>query len=166
MSPTDRPDVWDERTTLLTMWRYTRAVAAAKCSDAPATAIGAPTVPTSPLTTLGGIANHQRWVEHWWLDVVFLGHEDRAPWTDADPDAEFRIGAEQPISLTLREWADQSAAIEAAIEGHDLDERGRDWRRSTEPPTLRWVLLHLIEENARHNGHLDLLREIADGATG
>jgi len=50
----------------------------------------------------------------------------------------------------------------------DLDTSSRgdlgEWR--TEPVTMRWILLHLIEETARHNGHLDVLRELADGARG
>jgi hypothetical protein len=52
------------------------------------------------------------------------------------------------------------------VGGPDLGARSATPPRSGETPTLRWVVLHLIEENARHNGHLDLLRELADGVTG
>ena len=52
------------------------------------------------------------------------------------------------------------------LAGLDLDDLSATPFRSGEKPMLRWVLLHLVEENARHNGHLDILRELADGRTG
>ena len=52
------------------------------------------------------------------------------------------------------------------LAGLDLDDLSSTPFRSGEKPTLRWVLLHLVEENTRHNGHLDILRELADGRTG
>ena len=69
-------------------------------------------------------------------------------------------------SQTLQEYVEQAVRTDAIIAGLDLDDRSASPFRSGEHPTLRWVILHLIEENARHNGHLDILRELADGATG
>jgi Lon protease-like protein len=91
---------------------------------------------------------------------------DLGPWTAAEPDREFSVGAETPLAQTLEEYAAQAVRTDAIIAGLDLDDVSATPFRSGERPTLRWVLLHLIEENARHNGHLDLLRELADGQTG
>lgn len=166
MTRTDTPQAWDERTTLLTMLQYTRDTAAAKCEALAGEQAGRQLLPTSPLTTIGGIVNHMRWVEHSWVENRFVGGPDLGPWTDEEPDKEFSIGAEVPLDQTLREYAEQARRTDQIISGLDLEARSQTPLRSGERPTLRWVVLHLIEENARHNGHLDILREMADGVTG
>lgn len=166
MTPDDEPTAWDERSTLLTMLRYTREVAAAKCRDLAAEHASAAPLTTSPLMTIGGVVNHLRWVEHSWVENRFVGGPDLGPWTDESPDQEFVDGAQTPLEDVLRAYADQAARTDRIIEGLDLDDRSATPLRSGEHPTLRWVLLHLVEENARHNGHLDILRELADGTTG
>jgi uncharacterized damage-inducible protein DinB len=166
MTPNDEPSAWDERSTLLTLLRYARDVAVAKCRDlAPEHAAEAP-LATSPLMTIGGVVNHLRWVEHFWIESGFVGGPDLGPWTDESPDQEFIDGARTPLEDVLRAYADQRARTDRIIEGLDLDDRSATALRSGEHPTLRWVILHLIEETARHNGHLDILRELADGSTG
>jgi uncharacterized damage-inducible protein DinB len=166
MTRTDTPTAWDERTTLLTLLDYTRQTARAKCEGLAPRHVGAAPLATSPLTSIGGVVNHMRWVEHSWIECRFVGGPDLGPWTDEEPDKEFSIGAETPIEQTLAEYDDQIARTDAIIAELDLDDRSHTPFRSGERPTLRWVILHLIEENARHNGHLDVLRELADGTTG
>jgi uncharacterized damage-inducible protein DinB len=116
--------------------------------------------------TLGGVVNHMRWVEHSWIENRFVGGPDLGPWTEEEPDREFSLGATTPIAQTLEEYAAQAQRTDAVVAGLDLDDVSATPFRSGESPTLRWVLLHLVEENARHNGHLDILRELADGRTG
>ena len=166
MTRTDRPEAWDERTTLLAMLQYTRDTAAEKCRDLADHHVGAAPLPGSPLMTLGGVVNHMRWVEHSWIETRFVGGPDLGPWTDDEPDREFTLGATTPLAETLEGYADQARRTDAIVAGLDLDDRSVTPFRTGERPTLRWVLLHLVEENARHNGHLDLLRELADGRTG
>ncbi|HEY7043617.1 MAG TPA: DinB family protein [Nocardioidaceae bacterium] len=166
MTRTDTPTAWDERTTLLAFLDYTRQTARAKCEGIAAEHVGAAPLPTSPLTSIGGIVNHMRWVEHSWIENEFVGGPDLGPWTDEEPDKEFSIGAETSIEETLAAYDEQIARTDAIIAGLDLDDRSQAPIRTGERPTLRWVILHLIEENARHNGHLDILRELADGTTG
>ena len=166
MTRTDTPEAWDERTTLLTMLQYTRDTAAEKCRDLAAEHVGAAPLPGSPLMSLGGVVNHLRWVEHSWIENRFVGGPDLGPWTDEEPDREFSLGATTPLAQTLAEYAEQAVRTDAIIAGLDLDDRSQWPFRSGEHPTLRWVILHLIEENSRHNGHLDILRELADGRTG
>jgi len=163
---TDLPETWDERATLLAMLRYTRDTAAEKCRGLDAAGASAAPLPGSPLMSIGGVVNHLRWVEHSWVDNRFAGGPDLAPWTDESPDQEFVDGATTPLEEVLAGWAEQARRTDAVVAAHDLDDLSAEPLRTGERPTLRWVLLHLVEENARHNGHLDLLRELHDGVTG
>ncbi|MFH9662912.1 DinB family protein [Streptomyces sp. NPDC017248] len=166
MTRTDTPPAWDERTQLTTFLAYVRATARAKCEDLSDDDARKALLPGSPLMTLSGLINHLRWVEYYWFRVVFLGEEDEGPWTDEDPDREMRIAVDYPLSVLLDEYAGQSARHDELIAAHGLDTKARRPRDDGEPRDLRWILLHLIEETARHNGHLDILRELIDGRTG
>jgi uncharacterized damage-inducible protein DinB len=166
MTRTDAPSSWDERTTLLTMLQYTRDTAAEKCRGLSDELAGAAPLPSSPLMSVGGVVNHMRWVEHSWVETRFVDGPDLGPWTDESPDQEFIDGASTPLADILRDYVAQAQRTDAIVAQHELDDVAALPFRSGDHPTLRWVLLHLVEENARHNGHLDLLREIADGTTG
>lgn len=166
MTRTDTPAAWDERSTLLTMLQYTRDTAAEKCRGLDAEQAGAAPLATSPLMTVGGVVNHMRWVEHSWVENRFVDGPDLGPWTDESPDQEFIDGAAAPLADILQGYVAQAQRTDAVIAQHDLNDLSALPLGSGVYPTLRWVLLHLIEENARHNGHLDILRELADGATG
>jgi uncharacterized damage-inducible protein DinB len=124
-------------------------------------------LPTSPLMTMSGLVHHLRWVEHHWIEVTLLGGEDRGPWTDDDPDREMRIAVDLPIAQLLADYQAACDRHRELVASLDLDTPSKgqlDWR--DEPVTLRWILFHLIEETSRHNGHLDILRELADGVKG
>jgi uncharacterized damage-inducible protein DinB len=162
----DTPATWDERATLLAMLDYARATAVAKCAGLSDEGARKAPIPTSPLMTVAGVLNHVRWVEHGWIEVEFLGGEDRAPWTEDAPDREFEVALDVPLAQIVEEYEGQCERLRAIVADHDLDERAAKPIDTGEHPTLRWVLFHLVEETSRHNGHLDLLRELADGATG
>jgi len=166
VKPSDLPAAWDERSTLLALLDYSRQTARAKCEGLAAVHVGATPLATSPLMSIGGVVNHMRWVEYDWIEHDFLGGPDLGPWTKDEPDKEFSIGAETPIQQTLAEYDEQIARSDAIIAEHDLADRAKRTLNTGEHATLRWIILHLIEENARHNGHLDILRELADGVTG
>jgi uncharacterized damage-inducible protein DinB len=166
MPRTDIPPGWDERTILTTFLDYVRATVHAKCEHlAEADAHRAP-LPGSPLTTLAGLVNHLRWVEYFWFQVMLLGEDDHGLWTDEDPDREMRIAVEVPIAQLLEEYEAQCARYRDLAASLDLDTPSKRPVGGGGPVTLRWILFHLVEETARHNGHLDLLRELADGVTG
>ncbi|QRN79434.1 MAG: DinB family protein [Nocardiopsis sp. BM-2018] len=162
----DPPMAADERTMLLAWLDWHRATVHRKCAGLAAELSSSAPLPSSPMSTIGGIVSHLRWVEAFWFEVVMLNQPDVAPYSVEDPDAEFRIGARRPLDELLAEYAAQcerSREITSRLElGNSsrrvLTERGR--------VTLRWVLMHMVEETARHNGHLDVLRELADGTTG
>jgi uncharacterized damage-inducible protein DinB len=126
--------------------------------------------PPSSLT-LGGLLNHLALVEDSWFRTRFSGLPDDDLWSgvdwDADPDYEFRTAADTGPEELRRRYADacaRSREVVAAADG--LDQLSVEPRRNGQRFNLRWMLLHLIEETARHAGHADLLREAIDGATG
>lgn len=161
----DIPAVFDERTILLQMLHYTQDTAVRKVRGLSEEQARTAPLPGSPLTSPAGVLNHLRWVERSWVNHDLFGQDDDAPWTDENPDAEFEEGtalALDDVIALYEEWGARTRAVFAEI---DLDMvRLRTDR--TPPVTARWILLHLIEETARHNGHLDILREMADGSTG
>jgi uncharacterized damage-inducible protein DinB len=163
----DIPPRWDERTVLMTFLDYARDTVHAKCAGlSDADARRAP-LPASPLMTISGLVSHLRWVESSWIEATLLGGAIDAPWTDEDPDREFRIAVEVPLVQLLDEYRAACDRHRDLVASLDLDTPSRGflgWR--TEPLTLRWILFHLTEETARHNGHIDILRELADGARG
>ncbi|MFI8823839.1 DinB family protein [Streptomyces sp. NPDC053431] len=162
----DTPPAWDERTQLTTFLDYARDTARAKCEGASAENARKALLPSSPLMTLSGVINHLRWVEYYWFQVVFLGEEDLGPWTEEDPDREMRIAVDFPLPQLLDEYAAQSARYRELVAGNSLDKQAQRAVRNGLHVDLRWILLHLTEETARHNGHLDILREMLDGTTG
>jgi hypothetical protein len=122
--------------------------------------------------TLGGLVSHLAWVESWWFVETFLGEQPAEPWVSADWDANGDW--EWDVAATLSEadlWAlydgevDRARAIVAEAAGLDA-EAAVPHRRTGEPISLRWILVHMIEEYARHNGHADLIRESIDGTVG
>jgi uncharacterized damage-inducible protein DinB len=127
-------------------------------------------LPPSSLT-LGGLLHHLALVEESWFEVRFSGLSTREPWEGvdwkADPDWEFRTAADhdpEELRQRYRDACERSRAVVARAEG--LDQLSvKAWPDGTHW-NLRWMLLHLIEETARHAGHADLLRESIDGEVG
>ncbi|TNC46510.1 DinB family protein [Mumia zhuanghuii] len=165
MTRTDTPSAPDERTTALTLLRYVRETALEKAEGLPDDLAHATPLPTSPLMSVASIVHHLRWNEHYWFEVVIAGGEDRAPWSDEHPDGEFEIAAQMTLDEILTGYRQQITACDAVLAELDLDAVAartlNDFR-----PNVRWVVAHLIEETGRHNGHLDILRELADGEVG
>jgi len=166
MTRTDIPPAWDERTILTAFLDYTRATVHAKCEGLSEDNARTAPLPESPLMTIAGLVSHVTWVEYTWFQVRFLGEDDHGPWTEEDPDREMRIAVESPIQTLLDEYEAQCQRYRDLVASHDLDALAQRKLRSGESPTLRWILFHLVEETARHNGHIDIIREIADGVRG
>jgi len=121
--------------------------------------------------TLAGLLYHLSLVEEDWMEVRFSGLPDREPWAtvdwDADPNWEFRTATGlEPEQLRdrYREACERSRQVVSAAAGPD--QLSAKALRDGHHFSLRWVLLHLIEETSRHAGHADLLREAIDGTVG
>jgi hypothetical protein len=165
----DPPTRADELTQLRGFLHNHRATMLQKAAGLDAAQLAA-TLPPSDLT-IGGLLKHAALNEDWWFSCVFTGAEDAEPWAsadwDADEDWELHSAAEDsPAELheLFERFAARSDAIITAAAGPDaLSVRPG---RSGELFTLRWILVHMIEEYARHNGHADLIRQSIDGAVG
>jgi hypothetical protein len=123
--------------------------------------------------TLGGLVKHLALVEAD-LAVKLAGQEIGAPWDavdfDADPDWEWRTGSQDSPDAVCAVWRDAVERSRAMVAGV-IEERGLDGLASFSwpdgsTPTVRTMLLDMIEEYARHTGHADLLREAVDGRVG
>jgi uncharacterized damage-inducible protein DinB len=127
-------------------------------------------IPSSELT-LAGILYHLALVEEDWFEHDFLGLESREDWQGvdwkADPNYEFRTALEKEPDWLRRRYRDAcNRARKVAAEAGSLDDVSVSPLSGGKPFTLRWVMLHLIEETARHAGHADILREAIDGTVG
>jgi hypothetical protein len=120
--------------------------------------------------TLGGMLSHMAFVEDWWFSVRLHGNEPEAPFAGVDWEADWDWDWHTAVDRSPDELRGMLGAAVARsrerVAGMDLDAVAATTTRSGEPFTLRWIVLHMIEEYARHNGHADLLRESIDGATG
>ncbi|MGI9665528.1 MAG: DinB family protein [Acidimicrobiia bacterium] len=115
-------------------------------------------------TTLLGIVNHLAHVERYWVLQVVGGRSVDLPWSRDNPDADWIIASDETIESVLDFYDAQIAMCDAVLEAQgDL---GREIEVGDRRTSVRWVLLHLIEEIARHAGHADILREMIDETTG
>jgi uncharacterized damage-inducible protein DinB len=155
------PYVADERTVLDGWLRFHRATLLWKCEELSDEQLRAQPLPTSRLSLLG-LVRHLTDVERGWC-LPFLGLPDTPLYgTDGDPDAEFDVADADPAT-DLARFTAETDALSDGLRDHGLDEVQSDAELTI---NLRWVLTHLIEEYARHNGHADLIRELVDGRTG
>ncbi len=169
----DPPLAADEATTLMGFLNYQRDTLRWKCSGLTEAQLATPLEPTR--MTLGGLLKHLAVVEAGWLNQTFAGGSVKPSWFDdldqSDPDWSF-VSADEASAEQLFRWFDESIAVSdglvtEALAGPDglgtlSDEVLEDGQRFS----LRWIICHLIEEYARHNGHADLLRQSIDGSTG
>jgi hypothetical protein len=166
------PIAGDDAAMLVAFLERQRATFAWKTSGLDAAGLRA-TLPPSTMT-LGGLLKHLALIEGTKLDELLLGRPVGPPWDvadrHADPDWEWRTAADDSPDELLALWrtavARSRAVIAAALADGGLDQLGAFTTSSGRSPSLRYILVTLIEEYARHNGHADLLRESVDGLTG
>lgn len=115
-------------------------------------------------TNLLGMTKHLASVEYGWFCETFGRESDAVPHDEDDPDADMRAEPHETTADIVAYYGRARAASDRAIDELDLDALGTSWRGTT--VSMRWVLLHMIEETARHAGHMDIVRELIDSATG
>jgi uncharacterized damage-inducible protein DinB len=145
---------------------FHRATLGMKCEGLSSEQLRLRSVPPSTMSLLG-LVRHMTEVERSWFRRCLAG-EDLPPLycSDTNPDGDFDDVDEADVRRSFSAWhevCDDSRRL--AAEANDLDTVGRKLREG-EPVSLRWILIHMVEEYARHNGHADLLRQTIDGATG
>ncbi|RKR90301.1 uncharacterized protein DUF664 [Micromonospora pisi] len=166
------PLTGDETATLLGFLEFQRATLAWKCAGLDAAGLSVRVAASS--MTLGGMLKHLAFVEDHWCSRALHGRERQPPWDtvdwEADPDWDWRSAdGDSPEQLHAL-WGDAVARsrslVAEALAAGGLDQVARRTWSDGRAPNLRWILCHLIEEYARHNGHADLLRESVDGSIG
>jgi uncharacterized damage-inducible protein DinB len=118
------------------------------------------------VTTLLGIVKHLAYVERWWFQMNFAGDPVGFPWPKDEPDEDidFRVTETDTIESIGALYQQEIARSREIVAGASLDDLGKNEERG--PRSLRWIMVHMIEETARHAGHADILRELTDGAIG
>jgi hypothetical protein len=152
----------DERTRLAGFLDWQRALVVHKVEGLP-TAEASTTMTPTGLSPLGIVA-HLAAVEVGWFVETFAGEPVDETWED---HGSFRLRSEDTVDSVVGEYCsscDRSRTIVASAASLDALSAKPDEFRG--PVTLRWVLLHMLEETARHAGHLDIMREAIDGKTG
>jgi hypothetical protein len=123
-----------------------------------------PMTPTD--TKLLGIVKHLAYVERWWFQDNFAGRDCEYPWSEEDWEADFRIEPGETIQSIFALYDTECEVSREIVAAASLDDVAARPRREGRHPTLRWIMLHMIEEVARHNGQADIIRELIDGKTG
>jgi uncharacterized damage-inducible protein DinB len=166
LGPDDRPRPprADERACLTGFLALNRATVIRKArglSDADAARRVLPS-----LTSVAGALRHLADVERsWTVELMEGGDYDRRFGGNDDPDGEWRVEPTDPLADIVADYERACAESDAVIARHDLDDVAAAGPPD-EMPSLRWIVVHLIEETARHAGHVDVVRELVDGVTG
>jgi hypothetical protein len=144
---------------MLDFYRATVVTKVAGLSDAQAFTAAVPPSTLTPAT----VVKHLTGTERFWFSIDFADLDVPWPWPEDDLHGNFRIDPGDTLSAVVADYVEECASSRRAIAGADLDDpaRGPDMDF-----TLRFAILHMIEETARHCGHLDLLREVTDGTVG
>ena len=166
------PPAADEVASILGFLEYQRATFEWKCRGLDTAGLNA-TVAASTMT-LGGMLKHLALVEDSWFQESLLGSTMPPPWGtvdwDADRDWEWHSAADDTPEQLRTLWSESVArsreAVSKTVAAGGLDQLAQRSWSDGRSPSLRWILLHMIEEYARHNGHADLIRESVDGETG
>ena len=165
----DPPYSADETTMLRSFLDYFRVTVRRQAEGLTQQELATP-LPTSPLT-LGGMLKHLTFVEQWWWTIVFRGEEAQGFWAhvdwEADEDWDWHSAVDDSparlLAWHVEEVARADATLDSALATGGLDQLARMPRPNGEHVSLRWILVHLVEEYARHAGHADLIREAIDG---
>ncbi len=156
----------DERTQLVGWFDLQRALVHYKCTGLSEEDAHRSLLPTSPAMTVAGLVSHLRWVEHCWFEVLFLDRPAGSnPQFGNVADADFMV-ADVPLEHLLDEYSRQCVVSNEIVAASSLDAIGRNLDFGSDRASLRWMLIHVVEEVARHVGHLDILREQLDGTKG
>jgi uncharacterized damage-inducible protein DinB len=154
-----------QREVFLRYLDYFRSRLVSKLRALPAAELAGSRLPSgwTPLELL----KHLRYMERRWLEWGFEGRAIADPWADQKDDRWF-VADDENLDGLLAGLAEQAERSRAIIEAHDLAEVGQPGERwdGAEPATLERVLFHVLQEYARHVGHLDIVCELASGTTG
>ena len=153
----------DERSTLLAFLVWQRATLARKCEGLEPDQLRIRSAEPSSLSLLG-LVRHMADVERGWFRSTLAGEDLQERYSSEDDrDGEFDNVDTADVDEAFAAWREECARADEIISRRALDATGH--QRTGREVSMRWILIHMIEEYSRHNGHADLLRERIDGAT-
>jgi uncharacterized damage-inducible protein DinB len=156
--------VANERETLEAWLDWHRETLARKCEGLPAERLRERNAPPSPISLLG-LVRHMAEVERAWFQRRISGRDiPRLYARQDDYDADFNDVDTADVDEAFATWRAECEAAREVMRGVESLDRTLQWHDKT--VSVRWTLVHLIEEYARHAGHADLIRERIDGSTG
>ena len=155
----------DERVTLTAFLDWQRGTLMRKCAGLSDAQLCERAIPPSTLSLLG-LVRHLADVERWWFRIGLDEEPIELVYsTDDDEDGDFDNLDAHDVRTVMAGWGAECERSRAIVAAHSLEDKGKN-RNNARVMSLRWTLLHMIEEYSRHNGHADLLRERIDGAVG
>ena len=160
--PPDPPRQADERDTLAASLDLQRGVMLRKVADLDDERLRRPMTPSG--LTLLGMLKHLAYVERWWFRAVFASEDVSFPWTEDDPDADWRAEPDESVDSIAALYREECARAREIVAAASLDDTCTTTQGDS--ITLRWIVTHMIEETARHLGHADIMREAIDGSKG
>jgi hypothetical protein len=156
------PPTGDEKESLKAALDRHRAVVLWKIQGLSDEELRRPMTPSG--TNLLGLVKHLAAVEYSWFCLTFGRETEPLPFVEDDPEADLRVEPHETTEDIVAFYERARASADQAIGEIDLLDTGTAWDGDT--VSMRWVLIHMVEETARHAGHFDIVRELIDGATG
>jgi len=143
---------------------YHRATVYVKCEGLSEQDAWRAPLPSSPRMSPAGLVSHLYWVERNWFERVLTGADIEPPWL-IEADAEFHQRGDETLIEVMARYTEQCRRSDELAAGYGLDDVVVH-PHTKESISVRWIYCHMIEETARHNGHLDAMRELIDGVIG
>jgi hypothetical protein len=156
------PESGDERATLSGMLDFLRDTVVYKVSGLTDEQAFAHPIGTTELTP-AGLVKHLTGTERFWFSIDFAAEDVEWPWPDDNPHGNFQLDPTDTLAALVADYQTECAHSRAITAAHSLDTPAKSPEMTF---TLRYAVTHMIEETARHLGHLDLLREATDGQRG
>jgi uncharacterized damage-inducible protein DinB len=157
------PVAGDEKEVLAGFLDHYRATILAICEGLSDEDLRRTVVPSG--TTILGMIKHLAYVERGWFQETIAGDRVEFPFNADDPDEDLRVKPEETTEEILDLYRAECDRSRQIMEMVSLNDQAKGKERSADY-NVRWVVVHMIEETARHAGHADIIREQLDGATG
>jgi Protein of unknown function (DUF664) len=151
-----------ERDILAGMLHYLRTAIVRKAEGLTEQQARLAPVPPSTMTP-AGLVKHLTGTERFWFSIDFAGLDLEHPWPEDDRHGAWALDQTDTLPNLIDAYRAECAQSDASVAGYDLDDRARAGGMDFQ---LRYAYAHMIQETARHAGHLDLLREVIDGTRG
>ena len=116
-------------------------------------------------TSIFGVIQHLTYTDEYWIKNIFNGEDVWGPWSDDNPDADYQINSYETADTLIDKYIKIIKETNEIINNNNLEQLAASKRENGTHPTLYWIILHLIDHTASHNGQLEIYKEIIDKKT-